>query len=248
MTTAVNVHTAAALLAVSLAVTFEYTASGMTGSNSANANRGAVEKFLQRSSASHGYRALRRLEAAGRGHEGWLDARTEFSVGGGLRYEVTAEGGSEYIRSRVLRGLLEEERKLIARGDNGAALSPENYTFTPEGTGDDGLTQVRIEPHRKEGSLVIGRMFIRPDDGELVRVEGTLARNPSFWVTRVNIVRTYRRINDVLVPVLLESTAQLRMLGTSSLRMSYQYYEIDNRPVDAEASVAPPADPSRPRS
>lgn len=241
-----NVH--AALLAVSLAVAFEYTVSGMTGSNTGSANTGAIEKFLERSSASHGYRALRRLEAAGSGHQGWLDARTDFSVGGGLRYEVTAEGGSEYIRSRVLRGLLEEERKMIARGDNGAALTPDNYTLTPEGIGEDGLSHVRLEPLRKEGSLVIGRMFIRPDDGELVRVEGTLARNPSFWVTRVNIVRTYQRINGVLVPVLLESTAQLRMLGKSSLRMSYHYYEIDDRPADAEATGAPPVDPSRPRS
>ena len=248
LTGTVTVHAASALLALSLAVAFEYTASGMTGSNTGGANVGAVEKFLAQSSQSHGYRALRRLEAAGSGRHGWLDARTEFSVRGGLRYEVTAEGGSEYIRSRVLRGLLEEERRMIAKGNNAAALTPDNYTLTPEGTDTDGLDVVRLEPLRKEGSLVNGRMFLRPGDGELVRVEGTLAKNPSFWVTRVNIVRTYRRINGVLVPVLLESTAQLRMLGTSSLRMSYHYYEIDDRPTDAEASEVPSGDPSRRQS
>ena len=39
------------------------------------------------------------------------------------------------------------------------------------------------------------------------------------------------RIKGVLVPVLLESTAQLRLLGGSTLRMTYRYSEIDDRPI-----------------
>ena len=239
-----RVNAVAALLAVSIAFALEYSASGMSESNSGT----AVQKFLSRPTTSPGYRALRRLEAAGSGRQGWLDARTEFSASDGLKYEVTAEGGSEYIRTRVLRAVLEEERRLIARGDSAAALSLDNYTFTPDGTAEDGLARVRLEARRKEGSLVNGRMFIHPEDGELARVEGTLARNPSFWVTRVNIVRSYRRINGVLVPVLLEARAQLRMFGQSTLRMSYQYYEIDDRPADAEAADLPIGDRARPHS
>lgn len=239
-----HVNAVAALLAVSVAFAVEHSASGMSGSNSGT----AVQKFLSRPTTSHGYRALRRLEAAGSGRQGWLDARTEFSAADGLKYEVTAEGGSEYIRTRVLRAVLEEERRVIARGGSAEALSPDNYTFTPEGSDEDGLARVRLEARRKEGSLVNGRMFIRPEDGELVRIEGTLARNPSFWVTRVNIVRSYRRINDVLVPVLLEATAQLRMFGRSMLRMSYQYYEVDDRPADTEARDLHTADLPRPHS
>ena len=111
--------------------------------------------------------------------------RTDFSLASGLRYEVTAEGGSGYIRERVLRSLLEEEKKLIARGRTaGAAISKDNYAFTAEGINEERLAAVGIRPLRKERSLILGRMFLTMD-GVLRRVEGRLAKNPFFWVTRV---------------------------------------------------------------
>jgi hypothetical protein len=200
-----------------------------------------VERFLAQPIVPHAYRATRRLEATGSGQRAWLDARTDFTPAGGLDYEVTAEGGSGYIRSRVLRTLLEEERLLIARGDsNRVAISTANYTFADGAMDEDGLAEVLLTPLRKERPLIIGRMFLKPEDGDLVRVEGRLAKNPSFWVSRVNIVRTYQRINGALVPVLLESTAQLRLLGRSTLRMTYRYSQIDDRPT-SDSGDRPPA-------
>jgi hypothetical protein len=191
----------------------------------------AMQQFFERAATAHQYRAARRLEASGNGHEAWLDVQTEFSARSGLSYHVTGEGGSGYIRSRVLRSLLDEERDLIARGGEAAvALSSDNYEFTPQGLSEDGLVIVGIEPRRKDRSLIIGRMFLTPD-GDLVRVEGTLAKNPSFWTTRVEVVRSYRRINDVQMPVSLETSAQLRMLGASALRMTYHYAQVDEREV-----------------
>lgn len=196
----------------------------------------AIQQFLAQNTGAQSYKGVRRLEASGRGQTGWLDARTNLSPTGGFDYQVTAEGGSGFIRSRVLRSLLEEERRLVSRGGaREVALSTANYTFTDMGLTDDGLLRVAMQPRRKERPLVIGHLFLSPADGELVRVEGRLAKNPSFWVSRVNIVRRYARINGALVPVLLESTAQLRLLGRSSLRMTYHYLEIDQQPA-VEAS------------
>jgi hypothetical protein len=199
----------------------------------------AMNNFLAQPRVAHPYSALRRLEASSSGHRAWLDAKTDFSPASGLFYEVTAEGGSGFIRARVLRNLLDEEQRLIARGaESSVALTTENYRFTPEGVSEDGLAVVAIEPLRKERALIAGRMFVT-SDGELRRVEGRLAKNPSFWVSRVNMVRSYRRVEGVLMPVSLETTAQLRLLGSSELRMTYRYSIIDARPVlDQEA--APP--------
>jgi hypothetical protein len=192
----------------------------------------AMQNFLIRPTQVQQYSATRRLEASGSGRQGWLDVETHFTVASGLLYDVTAEGGSGFIRARVLRSLLEEERKLVARGRSASvAISTDNYTFTAEGLNTAGLAVVGIRPLRKERSLITGRMFLS-EDGDLQRVEGRLAKNPSFWVTRVNVVRTYRRINGVLMPVSLDTTAQLRLLGSSALRMTYRYSQIDERPVD----------------
>jgi hypothetical protein len=64
-----------------------------------------------------------------------------------------------------------------------------------------------------------------------VRLQGQLAKSPSFWIKNVGIVRTYDRIAGVVVPIALTSTAQVRMLGAATLRMTYIYSEIDGRAV-----------------
>jgi hypothetical protein len=193
---------------------------------------GAMRSFLARPAIAHQYSASRRLEASGSGQRAWLNAQTDFTVASGLLYEVTAEGGSGFIRSRVLRSLLDEEQKLMARGGSAAvAMTTDNYEFTPEGVEEDGVAVVAIRPLRQDRSLIAGRMFLTID-GDLLRIEGRLARNPSFWVTRVNVVRSFQRINGVLMPVALDTTAQLRLLGSSVLRMTYRYTNVDERPVD----------------
>ena len=67
--------------------------------------------------------------------------------------------------------------------------------------------------------------------GELVRLEGRLAKSPSFWVKSVDIVRSYDRIDGVVVPVALDVSATLRLLGPATLHMTYAYSEIKGRPV-----------------
>ena len=207
----------------------------------------ALQAFLARPAVPHEYRASRKLEASGVGQRGWLDVQTGFSHTSGFFYEVTGEGGSGYIRSRVLHSLLDEERRLIAQNATPQiALSPANYTFEPEAVDADGLAVVSITPRRKERALINGRIFLIAADGELVRVEGRLARTPSFWVSRVNVVRTYQRINGVLMPVSLETTAQLRLFGSSSLRMTYHYSQLDDRPVVEAAGSGGPCLAGRP--
>jgi len=197
----------------------------------------AMHNFLERPATQHAYRAERRLEASGSGQRGWLAVQTQFTVASGMQYEVTAEGGSGYIRSRILRSMLDEEQQTLARSaGTTVAISAANYRFAPERLNEDGLAVVGMRPLRKERNLIAGRIFLTMD-GDLLRLEGRLVKNPSFWVTRAELVRSYRRINGALMPVSLETTAQLRLLGPSALRMTYHYSQIDEQPV-AETAEA----------
>jgi hypothetical protein len=191
-----------------------------------------LDMFLARPLVPSQYRATRHLEAQGGGQRGWLDVATEFAPGSGMHYTITAQGGSGLIRSRILRSLLDEEQELIARGAaDTVAIAHKNYEFGMEGTSTDGLQRVTLKPRRKERALIAGTMFLMPGDGELVRVEGKLAKSPSLWMKRVEVVRSYARINGILVPTSLDSIAHMRLLGRSSMRMAYRYTEIDNQPV-----------------
>ncbi len=186
------------------------------------------------------YRALRRMHALAEkvNHEGWLDAWTEFDSQG-FRYEIVAERGSGTVRNKVLKALLKREQELIANGDFGRGeLTPDNYEFGAE-TERNGVRYVLITPKRKDSMLVDGRMVLSPE-GELLRVEGVLAKNPSFWTTQVNVIRHYARLDGVRVPIRTESIAKVRFAGTSKLNMTYEYETINNRAVSVKMT-APPA-------
>jgi hypothetical protein len=196
----------------------------------------SIRQFLAQDGAQPSYRAVRRLEAENGSRTGWLEALTEYSQETGFRYEVTTEGGSSYIRSKVLRAVLDGEQEVIAQGEAArSALARANYTFQTNGVDAKGLANILLSPRRKERVLVSGMMFLQRDGG-LVRLEGRLAKSPSFWVKHVDIVRSYERINGATVPVTLESNAELRMLGAATLRMTYTYSEIDGHPIGPAAS------------
>jgi hypothetical protein len=191
----------------------------------------SIEQFLAQDDTQHPYRAVRHLKAENGGRKGWLEAITEYSPETGFRYEITSEGGSGYIRSKVLKALLDAEQDVIARGETArSSLALANYTFQANGIDTDGLANVLLSPRRKERVLVSGMMALNRNDGALVRLEGRLARNPSFWIKDVDIVRTYDRVGGTVVPVSLESKAQVRFLGEATLHMTYVYSEIDGRP------------------
>ncbi len=191
----------------------------------------SIEQFLAQDDTQRSYRAVRHLTAENGNRTGWLDAITEYSPDTGFRYEITGEGGSGYIRSKVLKALLDAEQDVIARGETArSSLAPSNYTFQANGVDSDGLVNVLLSPRRKERVLVAGMMALNPTDGALVRLQGRLAKNPSFWIKDVDIVRSYQRIDGTVVPVSLDTKAQVRLLGEATLRMTYVYSEIDGRP------------------
>src|SRR5690349_10991606 len=191
----------------------------------------SIRQFLAQDDTQPAYRALRHLEAENGNRKGWMDAITEYSPETGFRYEITAEGGSGYMRTKVLKALLDGEMAVIARGETRrSSLDPTNYKFQPNGIDSDGLANVLLSPRRKERVLVSGMMALNTTDGALVRLQGRLAKSPSFWIKNVDIVRTYERVHGTVVPVALESKAQLRFLGEATLRMTYIYSEIGGRP------------------
>jgi len=198
-----------------------------------NAADHSIAQFLKQDDAQHPYRALRRLEAVNGSRSGWLEAITEYSPATGFQYQITGEGGSGYIRDKVLRGVLEGEREAIAKGEVArSSIDRANYAFQANGLDAEGLANVLLSPRRKDRTLVDGTIFLTPTDGDLVRLKGRLAKSPSFWIKNVNIVRSYQRMGDAVVPVSLESTADVWLLGPATLRMTYEYSEIDGRPID----------------
>jgi hypothetical protein len=188
------------------------------------------------------YRAYRRMHARNEhfGQEAWLEAWTEFDERG-FRYTIVSETGSDYMRNKVLKAVLKREQELVADGDcRRSELTPDNYEFQDVQQGD-GERYVTLKPRRKDVLLVDGRMVFSHDGSELLRVEGRLAKNPSFWTSLVNVIRHYARLDGVRVPVATESTAKVKFAGVAYLDVHYEYETINGRPVSVAARHAFPA-------
>lgn len=187
------------------------------------------------------YRAFRRLEAGSpdKNKSGWLEAWTEYRPGQGLKVEIVREGGSEYVRNKILRGILNSEQQLV---DNGkplrASVDATNYQLEDGGTTDDGLQRVVLKAQRKSEGIVNGTLFVEPEAGYVTRIEGRLVKSPSFWVHDVDVTWKFARIGGHVLPVEVTSNGKVRMYGRSMFKMVYDYVTIDGRPASGRLNAA----------
>jgi hypothetical protein len=202
----------------------------------------ALQRFLARAEEPPvEYRALRRLEAQNPKFKqsAWMLAWTEYDHVNGFRYQIVDEGGSSYIRNKVLRAALEGEQKIWAdREPQKASFTHDNYLFDAGAAAPDGLASVGVRPKRKDVLLVEGAIFVQPGDGELSRIEGRLSKTPSIWTRRVDVVRRYERKGGVRVPISIESVAHVLIAGRSTFKMTYEYQTINGQRV---GDPVPPA-------
>ena len=229
---------AAPLLAISL--TFLWSFGDLSAANSADQS---FELVLAKSNrvAPPPYRALRRLEGGlnDGDRRGWLEAWTQFQPGRGFTYEVVREGGSEYVRNKILRHMLETEQDLIAAGKRlRASLEAKNYEFEDGGMTDTGLQRIILKPVKKSDGLVNGSVYVDPESGFVTKIYGRLVKSPSFWVRDIDVTWRFARVGGHIVPVEMTSTGRVRMFGRSNFRMTYDYVSIDGHPANSRAMTA----------
>ena len=201
----------------------------------------AVERFLAEiEKPPVANRARRRLEASSAKlkESAWIEAITEYDPAAGFTYSITAQGGSERIRRRVLEKVLEAEQENSARAEwRKGNLSRANYEFNFGGHAGEGMLKMQLTPRRKDSRLVLGSALLTAKSGNLVRVEGRLSRSPSIWVRWVNVARSYSPIGGAMMPIAIESTADVRIAGMSTFSMTYDYEMVDGHAVNAGSKL-----------
>ena len=141
------------------------------------------------------------------------------------------EGGSEYVRNKVLRGMLSGERDLIADGKRlRASLESKNYDFEDGGVTEHGLQRILLKPVKKSDGLVNGSLLL-DKTGFVTRIQGRLVKSPSFWLRDVDVSWKFAHVGGHVVPVEMTSNGRVRMFGRSNFRMVYEYVSVDGRPT-----------------
>lgn len=202
-----------------------------------SSEHGAIERFLAEiEKPPVAYRAYRRLEASSSklSESAWMEAVTEYDSAAGLRYSILAQGGSERIAKRVLKKVLEAEREnsVLAEWQKGN-LSHANYVFDFGGYAGTGMLRMRLTPRRHDSRLVRGSALLTASSGDLVRVEGRLSKSPSIWVRWVNVSSNYAPVGGAMMPVAIDSTADVRIAGMSTFSMTYNYNMVDGQAINA---------------
>jgi hypothetical protein len=60
-----------------------------------------------------------------------------------------------------------------------------------------------------------------------VKITGRLAKNPSFWIKRVDFVRDYKKIDGFWLLSREEAVSTVRVFGKETLTIDYQNYTVN---------------------
>ena len=153
-------------------------------------------------------------------------------------------GGSDNSRNRVFRAVLDGEAEAVRTGEcDFGDLTSSNYQFAPSGTADHGLARIAMTPRRPHPMRIVGDLFVQPDDGQLVRVEGQMSKRPSFWTRRIDVVHHYTSLAGARVPTSVEATAHVLLVGRYYFSMQWEYESVNGQrvgnPVPRLAQASP---------
>jgi outer membrane lipoprotein-sorting protein len=192
----------------------------------------------ERRAALAGYSVMRQYEVVNRNRHAEMLVRLMCTSGGAKQFSILHEDGSGAIRKHVFRKMLEEETNASV-GDTreGTLISPANYSFHVVGTEQvDGRAAyvLEVNPKRKSKYLIRGRIWVDAADYAVVRVEGSPAENPSFWIKGVHFVHTYRKVGGFWFAASTTSVTDVRIFGTAELSIK----EFEQSPISSSLQAA----------
>jgi hypothetical protein len=204
----------------------------------------ALDESARRPAIAYVAHRFLRAELTEKNEQGWMEVLTEFVPGQGLRYSVISEGGSARIRRKALASVLDKEVEASRSASKASAFSTDNYRYAVSALAGTEF-RIALTPLRRDPRLIDGTATLDGRTASLVRVEGQLASNPSFWVRDVRIDRRYSSVGSATLPVEISSSAHIRMFGSARFRMVFRYISVGGQPLQTEngaiASLEMPA-------
>jgi hypothetical protein len=188
------------------------------------------------------YSAVRTYSAGN--HKGKVYAeetvRLQYRAPGAKSFTTVRANGSSIVRSRVFAPLMASEAEAAAgRSHHDSSITPANYSFQFAGREDTDACHcfvVQAVPKRQDKYLFAGTIWIDEGDFAIVKIAGSPARNPSFWIKHVEFVRTYQKIGQFWLPSRDYTEVEMKMLGDKILTIDHGEYAInDNQRLQGEA-------------
>jgi len=121
----------------------------------------------------------------------------------------------------VVRRILQHESRLVAGSGSSAAIDNNNYRFSYLGTvALDGnpCYLLSLDPKRKDIELISGKAWVDQHSFLVRRIEGQMAKTPSWLVKKVDIKIDFTMIEGLWLQSDMEAVAEIRFLGSQTLK------------------------------
>ncbi len=130
-------------------------------------------------------------------------------------FRITDSSGSSRGES-VVRHILEDESKAAASGTAPGALTRENYDFQLQGqevVNGRPCFVLLLRPKREDKSLLRGKAWIDTSTYLVHRVDGDMAKMPSWWLKSVHVTLDFDEVDGMWLQDRTRAVADVRMVG-----------------------------------
>jgi len=145
-------------------------------------------------------------------------------------YKITSSSGNKR-GEKIVRQILDLEVE-SAKKTKGNDISRRNYDFAFLRRENFGVVPeyvLLIVPKRKEKYLLRGQIWVDANTFRVRRMEGSPAKNPSFWIAGIHLTLQFAELNGMWIPVSFDSIATVRLFGQYTL--AGRNIEAENIPV-----------------
>jgi hypothetical protein len=121
----------------------------------------------------------------------------------------------------VVRRILQRESEMGTEPRSQSAVDNSNYSFAYLGEATlEGMPcyLLSLNPKRKEAQLIRGRAWVDQHSFRIRRIEGEMARSPSWLLKRVNLKIGFADVGGAWLQTDMEAVAEVRFLGSQTLK------------------------------
>jgi hypothetical protein len=171
-------------------------------------------------------------------------AEVDFAPPG--RYVIQSHEGSgrvEQVVKNILQHEIETARSI--QKVQSTALTRQNYDFAYVGKAvlnGRSCHVLQISPKRAQPELISGRAWIDEQSFLIRRIEGTLAKSPSWWIKSVHVDLSFSTFQENWVQTTMDAVAEVRCLGTRELTshiLNYQSAPLAAKNIDRFITLLP---------
>jgi hypothetical protein len=162
------------------------------------------------------------------------------------KYTIQQTNGSG-LGGMIVRRMLANEAE-VTKDYALTDFSPDNYGFRflrAEDMMDQRCYVLELLPRRKDKHLLRGDVWVDANTYLPRRFEGELAKAPSWWVRDVRVAFIYGKVGGMWLQTASEASANVRILGRSTMVSHDVSYKLNETVV--AASTSPRANFHRPR-